>query len=108
MPIQQTTATPVQPGWHRGEATEHLITREWLVTNALGGYGAGTSGGVSSRRFHGILIAALPAPLGRTMMFNHLEEVLSGPGVCFRLSADEHGKREGNCPAPDFLAQFEL
>ncbi|HEY6140212.1 MAG TPA: amylo-alpha-1,6-glucosidase [Thermoanaerobaculia bacterium] len=108
MPTQQTTATPVQPGWHRGDATEHLITREWLITNALGGYASGTLGGVSSRRFHGILIAALRAPLGRTMMFNHLEEVLSGPGICFRLSADEHGKREVNWPEPDFLEEFVL
>ena len=76
----QTTTTPVQPGWRRGEPTEHLITREWLITNALGGYASGTIVGVSSRRFHGILIASLPAPLGRTMMFNHLEEVVSGPG----------------------------
>jgi predicted glycogen debranching enzyme len=108
MPTQQATATPVQPGWHRGEAVEHLITREWLITNALGGYASGTIGGVSSRRFHGILIAALRAPLGRTMMFNHLEEVVSGPGVCYRLSADEHGKREVNWPEPDFLEVFVL
>jgi len=104
----QTTTTPVQPGWHRGDATEHLITREWLITNALGGYSAGTIGGVSTRRFHGILIAALRAPLGRTMMFNHLEEVVSGPGICYRLSADEHGKKEVNWPEPGFLEEFVL
>jgi predicted glycogen debranching enzyme len=103
-----TTTTPVQPGWRRGESTEHLITREWLITNALGGYASGTIGGVSSRRFHGILIASLPTPLGRTMMFNHLEEVVSGPGVCFRLSADEQGKREVNWPEPDFLEELVL
>jgi predicted glycogen debranching enzyme len=104
----QTTTTPVQPGWRRGEPTEYLITREWLITNALGGYAAGTIGGVSSRRFHGILIASLPAPLGRSMMFNHLEEVVSGPGICFRLSADEQGKREVNWPEPDFLEELVL
>jgi predicted glycogen debranching enzyme len=104
----QSTVTPVQPGWRRGDATEHLITREWLITNALGGYASGTIGGVSTRRFHGILIAALRAPLGRTMMFNHLEEVVSGPGICYRLSADEHGKREVNWPEPAFLEEFVL
>jgi len=99
---------PVQPGWDRSEPTDSLLTREWLVTNALGGYSAGTLSGVSTRRFHGILIAAMRAPLGRTMMFNHLEEVLVGHGICWRLSADEWGKREVNWPEPGFLQEFIL
>ena len=39
--------------------------REWWLTNGLGGYASGTISGVASRRYHGLLIAALPAPLGR-------------------------------------------
>ncbi len=67
-------------GWQRGDSTRALVTREWLVTNGLGGYASGTIGGTCTRRFHGKLIAALPAPLGRTMMLNHLEEWITGPG----------------------------
>ena len=63
-----------QRGWTRGEPIEALASREWLVTNGLGGYACGTIGGTCTRRFHGKLIAAMPAPLGRTMMLNHLEE----------------------------------
>jgi len=48
--------------------------REWLVTNGLGGYASGTVAGVVTRRYHGLLIAALPAPLGRFVMLNHLLE----------------------------------
>ena len=48
--------------------------REWLVTNGLGGYASGTVAGVMTRRYHGFLIASLPAPLGRMVMFNHLLE----------------------------------
>jgi predicted glycogen debranching enzyme len=55
---------------------ELLARREWLVTNGLGGYASGTIGWLATRRYHGLLIAALPAPLGRMMMFNHLEEEL--------------------------------
>jgi predicted glycogen debranching enzyme len=51
-----------------------LLEREWLVTNGLGGYASGTVSGACTRRYHGLLIAALPAPLGRTVMFNHLSE----------------------------------
>ena len=55
---------------------EPLITREWLVTNGLGGYASGSVSGVITRRYHGYLIAALPAPFGRTVMLNHISEQL--------------------------------
>src|SRR5437660_4330668 len=55
---------------------EPLLTREWLVTNALGGYASGTVAGVPTRRYHGLLIAALPAPLGRTVMLGYVTELL--------------------------------
>jgi predicted glycogen debranching enzyme len=38
---------------------------EWLVTNGLGGYASGTVGGLPTRRYHTLLVAALPSPLGR-------------------------------------------
>jgi predicted glycogen debranching enzyme len=50
------------------------LRREWLVTNGLGGYASGTVAGMVTRRYHGLLIAALPAPLGRFVMLNHLLE----------------------------------
>ncbi len=55
---------------------EVLLEREWLVTNGLGGYASGTVCGACTRRYHGLLIAALAAPLGRFVMFNHLAEEL--------------------------------
>jgi predicted glycogen debranching enzyme len=57
-------------------APDPLLRREWLVTNGLGGYASGTIGGVLTRRYHGLLVAALPAPLGRTVMLTHLAEEL--------------------------------
>jgi predicted glycogen debranching enzyme len=53
-----------------------LINTEWLITNGIGGYASGTTAGVITRRYHGILVAALPNPLGRTVMLNHLGERL--------------------------------
>ena len=53
---------------------ESLVTREWLVTNGLGGYASGTIGGMPTRRYHGVLIAALPNPAGRAMMLNYVGE----------------------------------
>ena len=98
---------PIQTGWKRGDRRDALMTTEWLITNGLGGYASGTIGGANTRRFHGFLIAALPAPLGRTMMFNHLEEVLEGAdNLCWRLSGDEHGGRDVAFPEDDILEEF--
>src|SRR5579871_7024705 len=67
--------------WNKAnrEPLETLLDREWLVTNGLGGYASGTVGGVPTRRYHGLLVAALPAPLGRLMMLNHLSEQIRLP-----------------------------
>src|SRR4029077_6154009 len=54
--------------------TQCLLDNEWLVTNGLGGYASSTMAGVITRRYHGLLVAALPNPLGRTVMLNHLGE----------------------------------
>src|SRR5205085_11760539 len=51
-------------------------TREWLVTNGLGGYASGTVCGALTRRFHGLLIAALPSPFVRMMMLHDCIERL--------------------------------
>ncbi|HYH66003.1 MAG TPA: amylo-alpha-1,6-glucosidase [Urbifossiella sp.] len=69
------------PAWEPGERPElaGLLEREWLVTNGLGGYASGTVSGAATRRYHGMLIAAHPAPLGRVMMVNHLTESLRLP-----------------------------
>src|SRR5215471_5366729 len=60
------------------ESDPHL-NEEWLVTNGLGGYASGTVSGNITRRYHGLLIAALPNPLGRMMMLNGLSERLRFP-----------------------------
>ena len=59
------------------ELTQHP---EWLVTNGLGGYASGTVSGTMTRRYHGLLIAAFPAPLGRMILLNDLNEEVHFPG----------------------------
>ena len=47
------------------EITGHLdalLRREWLVTNGIGGYAMGSLAGARTRRYHGLLIAALACP----------------------------------------------
>ncbi len=68
----------IEPGIAAADP-EAVIGREWLVTNGLGGYASGTIAGVATRRYHGLLIAALPNPLGRTMMLNRVAERIIFP-----------------------------
>jgi predicted glycogen debranching enzyme len=67
------------PGTAEGPESEALLTREWLVTNGLGGYASGTVSGVTTRRYHGLLVAAMPAPYGRVVMLNHVTERVKLP-----------------------------
>lgn len=48
--------------------------REWLVTNGIGGIASGTVGGNATRRYHGLLVAALKPPVGRTQLVAQVEE----------------------------------
>src|SRR5215469_9662742 len=50
--------------------------REWLVTNGIGGFASGTVAGLLTRRYHGLLFAALKPPLGRTLLVSHLQETV--------------------------------
>jgi len=49
-------------------------SREWLVTNGIGGYAFGTVAGHQTRCYHGLLIAASQPPLGRTLLLAKLDE----------------------------------
>jgi predicted glycogen debranching enzyme len=84
-------------------------TREWLVSNGLGGYASGTVAGVITRRYHGLLIAALPAPLGRIVMLSHVAEQIRWPDG----RRAEIGGRERPGPNPDargtgYLTEFRV
>jgi len=53
---------------------EQAEAREWLVTNGIGGFASGTSAGTSTRRYHGLLMAALEPPTGRTLLVAGVDE----------------------------------
>ena len=81
----------------RSEAVPEVLSREWLLTNGLGGYASGTISGHVSRRYHGLLIAALPSPLGRIVMLNHLAEFVVLPdGRRLQFGGEETNRLEGH------------
>ena len=83
--------------------------REWLVTNGLGGYASGTVAGVITRRYHGLLVASLPAPLGRMVMLNHLLERVRLPDRRVVWLGDEDAVAGSNAAdRTDHLVEFRL
>jgi predicted glycogen debranching enzyme len=105
MPDHRTLNTLPWPG--DAEPPEKLLTREWLVTNGLGGYASGSIAGTCTRRYHGLLVAALPTPIGRTVMLSHLAEVLRlGDGRFVRLTGAEMAGADR--VMPEILSEFRL
>src|SRR5436305_10794600 len=89
----------------RGEDARQLLQREWLVTNGLGGYASGTISGSVTWRYHGVLIAALPAPFGRMVMLNHLTESLRCPSGRFIALGCDGGHSEDT---DHYISEFRL
>jgi len=65
---------------------EAAEAREWLVTNGIGGYASGTIAGEMTRRYHGLLVAALQPPVGRTHLVAALDEIVRYGGAEFALA----------------------
>src|SRR5712671_4168370 len=65
---------------------ETAESREWLVTNGIGGYASGTLAGGMSRRYHGLLVAALRPPVGRTQLVAWIDEIVRYNGAEFALA----------------------
>ena len=66
------------------------MRREWLVTNGLGGYASGTVAGVNTRRYHGLLVAALEPPVARTVLLGGMVEWATIHGVRYPLATHEY------------------
>jgi predicted glycogen debranching enzyme len=113
LPAANPNALVRRVAWQRSDkeddgGVENLLNREWLVTNGLGGYASGTLGGFMTRRYHGLLVAALPNPLGRTMMLNHLYASVRGAdGRDATLEAQETAGGL-DAVAAEHLAEFRL
>lgn len=89
--------------------TALLIEREWLVTNGLGGYASGTLAGAATRRYHGLLVAAHPAPLGRVMLLSHLSEQFRlRDHSTFSVGVIEHARRALELQGLSALSEFRL
>src|SRR5215469_16786634 len=67
------------------------LNREWLMTNGLGGYAAGSIVGATTRSYHGLLVAALHPPVERTVLVTKIDEEIELPdGKRCKLGVNEY------------------
>ena len=64
---------------------------EWLVTNGIGGFAAGTACETNTRRYHGLLIASLAPPVARTLMVAAVDMAVTYGSIEYRLATHEFG-----------------
>ena len=69
---------------------DEWLACEWLEADGLGGFASGTVGGVRTRRYHALLLAATTPPTGRMVLVNGLEVWLETPAGRFALSAQRY------------------
>jgi len=63
--------------------------REWLVTNGIGGFAAGTLCLLNTRRYHGLLFAALRPPVDRVALVVKLDVTARYGGARVPLATNE-------------------
>jgi predicted glycogen debranching enzyme len=65
-------------------------TKEWLETNGIGGYASSTILGLNTRRYHGLLVAAIAPPGGRMVLLSKIEETVVLNGRRYELSTNRY------------------
>jgi predicted glycogen debranching enzyme len=69
---------------------EDASSREWIEADGLGGFASGTESGERTRRYHGLLLAAMTPPTGRIMLVNGVEVWAATPGGRVALSSHRY------------------
>src|SRR5579863_4913299 len=87
---------------------EQSQAREWLVTNGLGGYASGTIAGALTRRYHGLLVAALDPPASRTLLVPKFDESARYLGASYDLSANRWADGTISPAGYVFIESFSL
>ncbi|MFO0972248.1 MAG: amylo-alpha-1,6-glucosidase [Phycisphaerae bacterium] len=85
-----TTALPHSV---RGPAARDLLrlrSLEWLATNGRGGFAMGTPANLLTRRYHGLLIAAIHPPADRWLLLAKLEPTLIVHGERVDLATNDY------------------
>ncbi len=119
-----TTIAKLQKEWKQPSLLERLkpvildgavcsdlkraASREWVITNGIGGYASSTVAGMNTRRSHGLLVAAMNPPVGRMVILSKVEEELVLPHSRQMLSVNQYGSDVIHPEGFRYLTQFRL
>jgi predicted glycogen debranching enzyme len=91
------------------DEAEKFLRTEWIVANGLGGYASSSISGITTRKYHGVLVSALPPPFGRTIMLNHLaEQAIFPDGKEYWLGCEERAEGTIHLDGMQYLKEFRL
>ncbi len=66
-----------------------VLAKEWIITNGLGSYSSQTVLGINTRKYHGLLVAALQPPGDRTVCLSKIDEDIIIGNDIYRLGSNE-------------------
>ncbi|MBR3163437.1 MAG: glycogen debranching enzyme N-terminal domain-containing protein [Clostridia bacterium] len=64
---------------------ENGLTKEWIITNGIGGYASSTIIGANTRKYHGLLVAPLTPPARRFVILSKIDESIEIEGTKYEL-----------------------
>lgn len=94
--------------WQRDRDPDDLRSREWLVTNGLGGYASGTLAGIPARKYHGLFVPNLASPKGRHIMISRCDECIVAGARTLHLGGAEFENGRFVGEAHEVLQEFRL
>ena len=83
-------------------------SREWLVTNGIGGFACGTVARVLTRHYHGLLVAALSPPTDRTLLVTKLAQTVGYRNCTYPLDTNRWANGTVNPSGYHHLQHFRL
>ncbi|MGH7215401.1 MAG: glycogen debranching enzyme N-terminal domain-containing protein, partial [Tepidisphaeraceae bacterium] len=73
-----------------GKSLDELASREWLATNGIGGFASSSVPLLNTRKYHGLLVAAMLPPVRRMVLLARMEETVSVDGWAAKLDVNEY------------------
>lgn len=94
--------------WRPDSDPAHLLEREWLVTNGLGGYASGSLSGANTRKYHGLFVPNLSNPKGRHILISRCDDVVLAGNRRFELGNVEFVSGQLLGEGHRWLREFKL
>ncbi|GAB4459944.1 MAG: amylo-alpha-1,6-glucosidase [Armatimonadaceae bacterium] len=104
--LMGTGNTPGVPLTDDANPFGNMSRREWLSVNGLGGFASGTVAGANTRRYHALLVSALPPPYGRMTLLSKVEDAITLQDERYELSSNRYAKGEVYPEGWRFITEF--